>query len=186
MGATTLTSVPAFLHAGDTLLMNISLADYSAADSWTLSYHFRAKDATAIDITGSANGADHLFNVATGTTGGWTPAVYTGKGVVTNGTQVFTVWEGRLEILPEFAQQGDNYDTRSHAKKALDSINLVLEGKAGRDVLSSTIAGQTISRMSFTELMTAKSYYQNIVDAEEDALNGNNASRTIKVRFVAP
>lgn len=179
------TEIPASLVSGDDLIFKIALPTFPAG-TWTASYSFRAKEGSEIDFTGTADGSLHSFNVAAATTAGWIAGKYYGVSRVTDGSETHTIWKGYLEIEPNLSQQEGNFDTRSHAQKCLDSINLVLEGKAGRDVLTSTIAGQSISRMSFAELIAAKAVYQNLVDAEKDnaaAANGSGSRRNILVRF---
>jgi hypothetical protein len=182
MAAQTLTSIPSIMTAGETLLFKIDLENFPADQDWVLTYSFRAKEATAIDISGTESGASHLFNVPKATTATWIPAKYNGIAKITDGVETFTIWRGYLEVLPDLSQQDANYDTRSHAQKCLDSINAVLEGKASRDVLSSTIAGQSISRMSFSELLSAKAHYENLVKGEKDDAAGISR-RNVLVRF---
>ena len=177
------------MYAGDSLDLLISLADYPASDGWVLTYAFRKESGTAISLTSTASGANHLLSATAATTGGWVAGVYSGVGRVALGAVVQTVWTGNLEVKPDLSTAGDNYDTRTHAKICLDAINAVLQGKATRDVLQTTIAGQSIGRMSWPELLAAKSYYQDQVDGEQakiDAANGKGSSRNILVRFQKP
>jgi hypothetical protein len=86
-------------------------------------------------------------------------------------------------------QQSDNYDTRTNAKICLDAIDAVMLGKATRDVMQTTIAGQSIGRMSWAELLSAKSFYQDRVDSEvaaENAKNNLGNSRNVLIRFNRP
>ena len=168
MAATTLTAVPSAIYAGDTLLFELAGGNYPANESWTLTADFRASEATAITAVASADsdGTSHLFNVAAATTAQWLPAVYRGIIRASNGSHTATIWTGTLEVLSDYAQMESGTDTRSHAQKCLDAIESVLEGKATRDALSTTIAGQSITRMTFDELLRAKTFYQSVVDQE--------------------
>lgn len=186
MADTTLTAVPTAIYAGDSLSMLIGLSDYSAADGWELSYHFRKVGGTEINITSTASGANHLFNVTADTTADWTDGEYKGVGKVTSGSTVVTIWTGSLTIKPDLADAAANFDTRSSAKKCLDAINTVLEGKATRDVMQVTIAGQSIGRMTFSELLAAQAHFQDLVDREQqaiDAANGLGGKRNVLIRF---
>ena len=186
MAETTLTSIPSTFVAGDKLLFTISLPSFPASEGWTLTYSFRTKEGSEIDIDSTASGSLHLFTVLPAETSTWIAGKYYGFAKISSGTITHTVWKGYLEIEPDLSQQEGNFDTRSHAQKCLDSINAVLEGKAGRDVLSTTIAGQSISRMSFGELISAKAYYENLVASERDNLesaSGTGSKRNILVRF---
>lgn len=186
--ATTLTALPSAIVAGDSLLFVLSLADYPADQSWVVTYTFRKKLGSDVTFASTPSGSSHLFDIDSGTTSGWTPGSYKGFARAVGTTATETFWEGWLTILPDLTQQSDNYDTRSHAQKCLDAINSVLEGKASRDVLASTIAGQSISRMSFDELLRAKSYYESVVAqemAQIDADNGKATGKNILIRFGA-
>ena len=179
MASTTLTAVPSSFYQGDTLNLLVELSDYSAADGWTLSYFFKNKDSN-FSIVSTASGAKHSFAAIAAVTETWLPGVYAVVGKVSDGTSTHTVSVGSIEILRDLST-GDNFDTRTHAKKCLDAINLVLEGKATRDVLQTTIAGQSIGRMSFNELLSAKAHYQDIVNGE--AVSAGTKGRNVLVRF---
>jgi len=185
MAATTLTALPSVIYAGDTLLLSISVGDYPADQGWSLTYEFRKKDGALISFTSTASGSSHAFTVDKDTTLVWTPGAYKGVSYATDGTQRFTVWSGNLTVNADLSTQVENYDTRTHAEKALEAINATLEGKASRDVLNTTIAGQSISRMTFRELLEAKAYYESIVRQEQVQANGGEGNQ-ILVRFQTP
>ena len=184
MAATTLSAMPSAVYAGDTLLLLLGFGDYPADESWTLTFDFRKKDGSLITFSSTASGASHAITVAKDDTGVWIPGTYAGVAYVDDGSQRFTVWRGQLEVLPNLAIEDANYDARSHAQKCLDAINLVLEGKASRDVLNTTIAGQSVGRMSFRELLEAKAYYESIVANELAELG--QSSNQILGRFNRP
>ena len=188
MAATTLTELPTSFFAGDTLLLLIGLGQYPADQSWTLTYSFDKEwtepPGFSFTFSSTASGANHSFTVTAVTTSQWLPGKYHGSASVSDGTQKFTVWNGLIEIKPDASQLLGNYDVRSNAKVCLDNINAVLQGKATRDVLSSTIAGQSIQRMSFAELLQAKTYYEAVVTQEKIALG--EGSNNIVVRFDTP
>ena len=190
MADTTLTSVPASTYAGDTLAWLISLADFPASDGWVLTYGFRCATATtsgtAINLVAAASGANHLVSAASTATAQWLPGTYKGVARVAKAGEAFTIWKGTLEVLANPIEAGDNTDTRTHSKRCLDNINIVLEGKATRDVLNTSIAGQSIGRMTFNDLLAAKAHFQDLVDREqaaEDAANGKGGSRNVLIRF---
>ena len=186
MADTTLTSIPASLYAGDTLAWLLTDGDYPATDGWGITFGFRAHQSSAIDLVSAADGANHLVSASAAITATWLPAVYKGVARVSDGTIQRTKWKGTIEVLPGLIEAGDNYDTRSNARICLDALDAVMAGKATREVLNTTIAGQSIGRMSWTEMIAAKNYYADIVAGEqaiEDAANGKTSSRNIFARF---
>ncbi len=187
MADTTLTSVPASVYAGDTLNWLISFSDFPASDGWVLSYGFRSNNGSAINFSSSSSGDDFALDVTAADTATWVPGSYKGVARVVNGSVSHTIWKGSIEVLPN--PLDTDYDPRSHARKCLDAINAVLEGKASKDVLSTTIAGQSIQRLTWTELLQAKSFYQGLVDGEtnaENLENGQGSSSNVLIRFGNP
>lgn len=189
MAQTTLTAVPVSMYAGDTLTLLIAIDNFPADEGWTLTYGFRKENGSVISFASTASGSQYALTVSATATAGWLPGKYVGTARVSYGSQSFTVWRGTMEVLPDLSQQADNYDTRTSSKKCLDAIIAVLEGKATRDVMQTTIAGQSIGRMSWDELLSARSYFQDLVDGElaaENAANGLGSGRNILVRFGRP
>ena len=68
----------------------------------------------------------------------------------------------------------------------LAKIESLLEGKADADVSSYSIAGRSLTKMTFQELVDARNYFSGKVFSEKaklDAENHRSTSATIKVRF---
>lgn len=187
MADTTLTSVPASTYAGDTLAWLISLPNFPASDGWTLAYGFRAVG-YGIDLTSTASGRDHLVSSTAVATSQWLATTYSGVARVSSGTTSHTIWKGKLVVLPSLIDI-TTIDPRTPARICLDNLLLVAQGKASRDVLNTTIAGQSIGRMSWQELTGAIAYWQDIVDSEtaaENAANGQGNGRNVLIRFGNP
>ncbi len=200
-GLTTLVALPSSIYAGDTLLFAIAKGQYPPPD-WSLEYAFRSPinegDATggqvggtAIEFVSTASGSNHLVSLAPDVSAAWLPQFYEGfcRAVNSVTLQKVTVWTGRLEVLPDLGEQPDNFDPRSHAQICLDRIEAVLENRASRDVLNSTIAGQTIGRMTPEQLLLLRNYYKAEVAAEleaELAANGEGTGKNVLVRFNRP
>jgi hypothetical protein len=185
----TLVGLPASTYVGDTLLFKVTDGNFPA-DAWTLEYHFRSNEGSAITLTGTTSGTSHLFSIAPATTATWVAGDYSGIGrAIDAQSGKITFWQGRLSILPELAVQAAEYDSRSWAQRCLDKINAVIEGKAGRDVLNSTIAGQSIGRMSPEQLFAMRDRFASEVASElakEAANRGESTGRNIVYRFTTP
>jgi hypothetical protein len=77
-------------------------------------------------------------------------------------------------------------DPRSHAEIMIGKIESILQGKADSDVGSYSIAGRSLTKMSFGELMTARDQYKAEFQQEvvkDRARRGKPTGSTIKVRF---
>ena len=185
MGATTLADIPAVFRAGDTFLVQIDLGDYPASRGWGVNYTFRRLNCPDLSFSSTANGDAHLITVDYGTTQAWAQGVYAGEGRVSDGTQRFCFWEGSMEILPDLSLQDPNFDGRSHARKMLEAIEAVLENRATKAILATTIAGQSITRYSPEQLLAMRSQYLSEVRAEEFE-EGRGDSGNAVVRFTQP
>ena len=68
----------------------------------------------------------------------------------------------------------------------LDKIESMLNGKADSDVSSYSIAGRSLTKMTFAELQDARNFYKQEVLNEQSKINiknGRKGSSTIQVRF---
>jgi len=172
MTASIPTKEPTEITAGDTWTWSRSLSDYLASDSWTLSYALVNVD-NLITITATADGDDHLVEVAAATTAGYAPGSYNWQAYVIKSGERYQVDSGVLEVKPNFAEQTAGYDGRSHVKKVLDALDALIEGKATSDQLAYSIAGRSISKMSPEELIKWRDLYAGRYQREQSqACNG--------------
>ncbi len=179
------TTEPTKAVAGDRVQWIHSDGDRLPA-TWTLSYSLLNSNGDRITVTGSDNGDDrHLVSVAATTTADWEPGEYKWQRHLTNGVVRETTGEGWVEIQPNYANSG--CDPRSSVKKTLDALAAVRENKATGDQLSLSVAGRSISRMSWDEINTAHSHFKRLFDQEvaeqSDALGTESESNTVKVTF---
>ena len=94
------------------------------------------------------------------------------------------VERGEFEAIPDL--DVNQSDPRNHAEIMLAKIETILEGKADSDVGSYSIAGRSLTKLSFDELMVARDRYKSEVTKhrrEELIKRGKASSNTIKVRF---
>jgi hypothetical protein len=91
---------------------------------------------------------------------------------------------GDFEFIPDM--DNNQADPRIHAEIMVAKIESLLQGKADSDVSSYSIAGRSLTKMSFTELIEARDYYRKeIIKHENHALLKRNKKNgaTIQVRF---
>lgn len=174
---------PSTARAGDKVTWKRQFADYPASE-WTLKYVL-INDSAKITITATADGDDHLVEETPATTAGWGAGRYTFLGYVEKSGERTTLFDGSIHIYPDLTAE-TTYDGRSHVKKTLDILEGVIEGKAAKDQISYSIEGRSISRMSWTEIMTAyekyKAWYAQEKKQEKIKRNLKTGS-AIKVRF---
>ena len=174
---------PAVLNAGDTLRWTRSLADYPASAGWVLSYTLINASAK-ISITGTASGDLHSILVPAATTAGYTAGTYDWRARVSKAAEVYTVGEGRITVRNGYA--GATFDARSHARKALEAIEAVLEGRATSSALEYEIGNRRMKYIPPAELLALRDRYRAEV-AREDAAAAVAAGlpdrRRVYVRF---
>ena len=156
-----------------------------SATAWTLKYYAAGPEG-AFSITASATGQDFLVSLTATETASWSTGFYEWRAYAISGANRYQIDGGKWELLPDFTKQIKGYESRTHARIVLDAINAVIEGKATQDQMSLSIAGRSLSRYSWQELLFVKAQYQELVkqeDAEEAAKRGENASQRILVRF---
>lgn len=166
MAADVPTVEPNSVRAGDTWTWSRSLSDYPAP-TWTLAYALLNAGAK-ISITAAADGTDHLVTVAASSTAGYVPGTYSAVARATSGAESWTVWTGIIEVLPNLAAL-TSYDGRTHARKVLEAIEAVLEGRASTDQQSVTIGDRAIVKVPVADLLKFRDAYKLEVASEEAA-----------------
>jgi len=127
------------------------LTDYPAP-TWTLNY-FLQKSGTKIDFASSQDGSTtgHLISLTPASIAGYTVVLYHWIVEARDGTDVYVVDEGYLEIKTDYAEQTSGYDDRSVAKKMVDAYESLFSNQITNSTLeqlSYSIAGRSISKMS--------------------------------------
>lgn len=173
--------LPTLVVAGTTLKF---IRDYDLDPaSWTSTAYF-TNSANSYSVTASDNGDGRfLFNASAAVTTAWVAGDYKLSIQSTDGSETYVIEAGSVLVEPAL---GSATDVRSHAKKVLDALEAMLEGKASQDQLSYSIRGRSLSRMSPAELLDWRDRYRSEVNREkqkEDIKNGLGNSSVIRVRF---
>lgn len=172
--------VPDTLTAGDAWAWKADgfAAVYPAPD-YSLAYHLAPRHGGGAIVVPAVPVADgFLVTVAAAATSAAAPGPWAWSLKVTraaDGASV-TVATGAVEIRPDAATGAD---TRTQARRFLDAINAVLEGRATKDVEAYTIEGRSLTRVPFMELRVTRARLLREVAAEE----GRGGLRYSKVRF---
>ena len=179
---------PLEIVAGDFIQWKISdiVADYPT-DEYTLTYTARISgQRDEFQITATA-GADHYLVTATSTaTSSYAPGTYEWQQEIVRDSDSarHILSRGQFKVIGDLDIPGT--DLRTHAEVMVSKIESILAGKADSDVSSYSIAGRSLTKMSFTELLDARDYYRSEAMREksaEDAKNGRKGASTIQVRF---
>lgn len=177
---------PTLIYAGTTWRWERSLSNFPPA-TWTLIYYFRSSDGKySFNLpTINSNGVFRV-NYSSTNTDTIAPAIYQGQGFVTSGNDRFIIYQGQLEILPDFKLQETGKDLRTHAQKVLEAIKALLEGRFTDDASSYSVAGRSITKLTPLELIETKHEYERIVIAElrqNRAKQGLETGQVIRANF---
>jgi len=142
--------------------------------------------ANEIQITGTASGDDYLFTVDSETSADFTPGLYHWQLEIVRDSDSnrIVVDRGLFTVLVDL--DVNQSDPRTHAEIMIDKIESLLSGKADADVSSYSIAGRSLTKLSFSELVEARDYYRREYQREliaERIRRGKSTGATVKVRF---
>lgn len=139
-----------------------------------------------IKIAATENADYYLFTADSATSAAFDVGLYHWQLEITqtsSGNRI-VVDIGDFEAIPDM--DNNQADPRIHAEKMLAKIESLLEGKADSDVSSYSIAGRSLTKLSFQELVDARDYYRReVVKHKNDSLTkrGKKNGSTIQVRF---
>jgi hypothetical protein len=142
---------------------------------WQFSYALRGPGVIDIDATA----ADGLVTVTkqADVTASWVPGLYDWRLYAKKDADRQLISSGQMEIEADFASLGAGHDPRSHAKRMLDAINQVLEGRILSDHESYTIDDRRLDRIPILELHKLRRVYIQKVRSEKG--NGFRLKRVL-------
>ena len=161
--------------------------DYPPA-SYTATYVARITGGgnTEIQVTGTTSGSDYLFTVSSTTSNDFVPGLYHWQLEINRNSDNsrIVIDRGYFTCVADLDVNGA--DPRTHAEIMVSKIESILSGKADSDVASYSIAGRSLSKMSFRELTDARDYYLKEYQREviaERIRKGQGTGATVQVRF---
>jgi hypothetical protein len=175
-------NLPKVIYNGDVVTWTITDSTHTAEYWTTCSVYLQASGSTAQRFTASA--IDNASFAVTASVSGSVTGSFSAYYVFEESPLCETVFAGTVEIRSN--PSGSAYDPRSHARKVLDAIEAVLEGRASVDQVSITINGRTLSRTPLADLLKLRGTYRDEVANEEVALRisqGLGSGRKVLVRF---
>ena len=149
-----------------------------------------ARDATGASheftVNGTADGNDWLFTILSATSAAFDAGHHHWQFEITrtSDSERLTLQRGSFDVFEDYDTAG--IDPRTHAEKMLTKIEAVLIGRADADVLSYSINGRSLSKMSPDDLIQWRDYYRREVAQEKrkDRIkNGKQSSASVLVRF---
>ena len=165
---------PTQFPVGDSLTWTTSVPDYPASDGWALSYFMALPSGPVIQFGSTGNGDDYTVSILAATTQAWAPGTYQWTSRVSKSGEVHTVGRGLFVILPDPTASND---PRSHVRKCLDAITVVIEGRMNDPLAEYKIDGVEAKRIPIEQLLKLQAYYTARVRLE----SGGPIAKTIRV-----
>jgi len=182
-------AVPEKIVVGDFIQWKLTdlSSDYPPA-SYTATYIARITGggASEIQVTGTNSDGIYLFTVTSATSAGFNAGQYHWQlEIVQNSSgNRIVVDRGYFEAIVDL--DANNADPRTHAEIMITKIESLLSGKADSDVANYSIAGRSLTKLTFQELIQARDYYKQEHRKEEIGeriRRGIATGSTIQVRF---
>ena len=163
------------------------LADYPLA-SYSAQYVSRLSNGgnTEFTVVATEAGGTYLFTISSATSSEFVAGDYHWQLEIvrTSDNSRIVIERGDWSLVVDLDVNGS--DPRSHAQIMIAKIESILQGKADSDVGSYSIAGRSLTKMSFGELMDARDKYkseyaQELIRSRLEV--GKPSGSTVKVRF---
>jgi len=161
--------------------------DYPNTD-YTMTYVARITGGgnTEIQLLGTNYQNDYLFTATSTTSASFVAGYYHWQleAFQTSSNNRIVIDRGSFNIIVDLDINGT--DPRTHAEIMLGKIESLLSGKADADVANYSIAGRSLTKMSFDELIKVRDFYKAEFRKEQIAdriRQGRSTGSTVKVRF---
>lgn len=181
------TTEPTEIRAGDSIVWERELEDYSAADGWTLKYKLLWATGTAVAFSATGVGTLHSVSLAAGDTDGYAAGTATLAGYVEKGAgatlERVTLGTTLVTILPDLTA-ATTHDGRSANRIALDNARAALASymaKGQAHVAEYDIAGRRMKFRDSQQIVDLIRYYEAEVAREGRAARGVRGNRILAI-----
>lgn len=119
--------MPTRLVAGETFNYRAVVPDYPAGDGWGLTLYFNPRaGGDIVSVTSTADGDNHLLQVAATVTADWAAGSYGWELWASLVGERYRIDAGLLEVSQGLVSATAGLDTRTQAERALDDANAAL------------------------------------------------------------
>jgi hypothetical protein len=170
-------NTPGQIIAGSTHVWTVSLPSFRPADGYALEFHLAGASYVGVDATVLDDDTFQVKIVPADTTS-FPAGIYGRQYRATKGSDIYVELEGTVEVRTLL---GASLDTRSQARRIVDAIDALIEGRATSDQMSYQIGNRALARIPLPDLRQMREYYARIVAAE--SRNGRQGWRVVKHSF---
>lgn len=162
---------PKEIFAGDKLEWTESNSAYPASEGWVLKYVL-INNSQKYTFQAAADGDNHKVTLLSTDTSAWAAGTYTLMPYYESSTTKEIQTRLTLKIKPNLITAA-TYDTRSHARKALEAIEAAIERRATKEQsalqISTPQGTRSLQWMSMRELIEAREFYNGELIREQQA-----------------
>jgi hypothetical protein len=171
-------TTPGQIIAGTTYEWAISLPSFRPADGFSLEFHLAGASYVSINAT-VLDDDTFKVKIVPANTSSFPAGIYGRQYLAKKSGDVYVELEGTVEVRPLL---GATVDARSTARRIVDAIDALIEGRATSDQMSYQIGNRALARIPLPDLKQMREYYARIDASESRA--GRSGWRLIKHRFV--
>lgn len=172
--------LPDKIGAGLTFSTLVTQTAYPAP-LWGLTIALRGP--SVIDLASTAEGTQHRLSVNAAVTANWVPGNYSYSVRATDGVNVFEIESGQLTVEADLVNAVAGHDSRSHAERALEAIEAVLEKRASLDQERYRINNRELQRTPIPDLLKLRDLYRAEVRQQKAVSRGKNLFGAVRVRL---
>lgn len=174
---------PSQITAGTTFKFSLNLTAYPAVN-WAVFAYLRG--AHAIDMQAEPQGNMHVFNIPTSITKEYQAGHYgySLRAIHVESGDVDEIDAGSTEVITDLSTVSTHQDFRSHARKTLDALEAVIEGRASLDQERYRLNNRELYRTPLTDLIKLRNQYRAEVAREQASTSGRSVfGKTLRVRL---
>ncbi|RZG78358.1 hypothetical protein EXE10_18230 [Acinetobacter sp. WCHAc060033] len=174
---------PNQIKAGTTFKFDLNLTAYPATN-WSICAYLRGVH--AIDMQSVPSGNMHIFNISALVTKEYKAGHYgySLRAVHMESGEVDELEAGAVEITADLSALPSGCDFRSHARKTLDALEAVIEGRASLDQERYRLNNRELYRTPMETLIKLRNQYRAEVAREQAQATGRNLfGRVLRVKL---
>lgn len=170
---------PTRFVAGDSVSWTWKDDTYRPTAGYTTGYSFVIPGQNKT-VAGIAQPDDSwLFSILSADSA-WPAGSYGWQRYVTLTGERTTVTSGRTVVHAAYAGQGAGSDPRSQYEQIIAAIDDTLQGRVNSDIKSYSFNGRSLDKLTLDELMTARGYYQSLLNSYLQNTGQGGRSRIIR------
>lgn len=174
---------PSKIVAGTSLRFDPAPSDFAYSEGYQLDYHMVKTGQTPVHFSAYATGTNFGVHVPAATTSNWSPGQWNWSARASLSGETYPAGSGIVEVIVDSATATASTETRTHARKCLDLIEVALEGRIPSGMVSYQIEGRSITKIPLSELYELRKKYSQEVGIEQRKASGKPLFKEVGITF---